>query len=276
MPHSPCRLRQEVLLGLCRQPLSGLLDLILRGCWAAPSLPCLLCVGSVSLARHPSVCAAYHPACTCVCPGVCPAACGLFVSSGPNTVLCTGGGGGWACVGCARHTGMALLGAGCSEWAVGIEISGSARAREAQGVAGPRAPTAVPVASPSSDTACARVWPSLVRLHLAPLSCSSCDAILPGTGMHGHTNANGTVCLLCATCPLAGHQKPLWGVLRRKEASALPCQSAQSCFTFLRKGFWSHLHFNSNLLLLPLSLLFPHLAPHPVCVCPHPSSLTRC
>lgn len=61
-------------------------------------------------------------------------------------------------------------------------------------------------------------------------------------------------------CPAGGAES--------KEANVRPCPLAQSCFAFLRKGFWSHLHLNSNHLLLPLSLLFPHLAPYPVCAHP--------
>lgn len=107
---------------------------------------------------------------------------------------------------------------------------------------GPSARTAVSVASPSSDTKCASVHG---RLSLSvciwyPASCYFAVMLSYQEWAHGHTNTNGTVLsAVCPACP-TGHKKPHWGVLRRKEANAFQCLSAQSCFTLLRKGFWSH------------------------------------
>ena len=72
----------------------------------------------------------------------------------------------------------------------------------------------------------------------------------------------------------ASHPCGAAGSLRRKEANALECHWPHLALVLPRQGLWNHrlVSLDSNLLLLPLSLLFPHLAPR---LCPPlPSSLT--
>lgn len=147
---------------------------------------------------------------------------------------------------------------------------------------GPAAPSLSCLVSYVCPVACAGVCLSTQSLPSLLILFLCCDSVLLG---HTATLTNGTV-LTVPSCPVPSHpvhspssqRRPHWGFLRRKEANAflvsfgpisfpLPCERDS--------GTINHPDFDSNLLLLPLSLLSPPRPPSFVSA-PYPLSLTRC